>query len=235
VAGAGADVSPDAFDVAVVVPVRNGAAYLAEALASVAAQTFRAREVVVVDDGSTDGSAAVARAAGPDVRVIEQAPAGAGAARNRGVEATSAPWLAFLDADDRWLPQKLARQREALGAAPGAVAAIASLRQFFSPELGRTDVPDPEIVVGTSPTALVVRRDAFARTGGYPADPGVPEAAVWWVRFEATGALLLTLDEVLAERRLHRTNTGLLRPAFRQGYLRLAKEALDRRRRGGPA
>ncbi|MFO0934682.1 MAG: glycosyltransferase family A protein [Planctomycetota bacterium] len=227
--------SADAFDVAVVVPVRNGAAYLAEALASVAAQTVPAREVVVVDDGSTDGSAAVARAAGPGVRVVEQAPLGAGAARNRGVAETTAPWLAFLDADDRWLPRKLARQREALGATPGAVAAIGSIRQFFSPELGRTDAPDPEIVVGTSPTALVVHRDAFARTGGFPTDPGVPEAAFWWVRFEATGAVLLTLDEVLAERRLHRTNTGLLRPGFRQGYLRLAKEALDRRRRGGPA
>lgn len=227
--------SPDAFDVAVVVPVRNGAAYLAETLASVAAQTFPAREVVVVDDGSTDGSAAVARAAGPGVRVVEQAPLGAGAARNRGVAETTAPWIAFLDADDRWLPRKLARQREALSAAPGAVAAIASIRQFFSPELGRADVPDPEVVVGTSPITLVVRREAFTRTGGFPTDPGVPEAALWWVRFEATGAVVLTLDEVLAERRLHRTNTGVLRPGFRQGYLRLAKEALDRRRRGGPA
>ena len=86
-------------DVAVVIPVRDGAAYLDEALASVFAQTLPPSEVVVVDDGSTDGSADVARAHDARVRVIPQPPLGAGAARNRGVEATTAPWLAFLDAN----------------------------------------------------------------------------------------------------------------------------------------
>jgi glycosyltransferase involved in cell wall biosynthesis len=222
------------FEVAVVVPVRDGEAYLAEALESVLSQDVAPQEVVVVDDGSRDRSAEVARAAGPRVRVVSQGPLGAGAARNRGVEATRAPWIAFLDADDRWVPGKLRLQRDALAAAPGAVASIGRIRQFHSPDLGRSDRPDPEVVAGTSPITLVVRRDAFLATGGFPTDLRASEAPAWWVRFEATRPAIVRLDAVLAERRIHARNTGVLRAAdARAEYLRLAKAMLDRRRGNG--
>jgi glycosyltransferase involved in cell wall biosynthesis len=222
------------FAVAVVVPVRDGEAYLAEALASLASQDLPPREIVVVDDGSADRSADVARAAGPGVRVLSQASLGAGAARNAGVAATVSPWIAFLDADDRWLPGKLRLQRDALAAAPDAVASIGRIRNFHSPELGRTDVPRPEIVEGTSPTALVLRREAFLATGGFPTDLLASEAPAWWVRFEATHPVVARVDAVVAERRIHARNTGLLRAAeARAEYLRLAKAMLDRRRGRG--
>jgi glycosyltransferase involved in cell wall biosynthesis len=218
------------FDVAVVVPVRDGAAYLAEALASVFAQDVPPAEVVVVDDGSSDGSADVARAADGRVRVLTQVPAGAGAARNRGVAATRAPWIAFLDADDRWSPGKLRRQRDAIAALPGAVASIGTIRQFFSPELGRTDAPAPELVVGVSPITLVVRREVFDAVGGYATDLRASEAAAWWTRFEDLRPVVARLPDVLAERRIHARNTGVLRADARGEFVRLAKAVLDRRR-----
>jgi glycosyltransferase involved in cell wall biosynthesis len=216
--------------IAVVIPVRDGERHLAEALESVLAQDLAPREIVVVDDGSTDRSAEVARAAGPRVRVVSQEAQGAGAARNRGVAETASPWIAFLDADDRWLPGKLRRQHEALAEAAGAAACVSYLRQFFSPELGREDVPQPEYLLGLSPSCLLVAREAFLATGGYSTALRAAEAADWWVRFEAGGPSVVRLEEVLVERRIHGRNTGIVRADARPEFLRLAKRALDRRR-----
>jgi glycosyltransferase involved in cell wall biosynthesis len=105
--------------ISVVVRVRDGARFPANAIASVLAQTYRPLEVIVVDDGSTDESAAIARAFS-DVRVIGQGPQGVAAARNTGVQASRGELIAFLDADDTWLPGKLVAQARYLSEHPRA-------------------------------------------------------------------------------------------------------------------
>jgi glycosyltransferase involved in cell wall biosynthesis len=107
--------------ISVVIPCYNGARFLREALDSVLAQTHPAREVIVVDDGSTDDSAAVAASYGPPVRVIRQPNQGESVARNRGIDAAEGDWVAFLDADDWWLPEKLEEQAKLMGPEVGAV------------------------------------------------------------------------------------------------------------------
>jgi Glycosyl transferase family 2 len=95
--------------VSVIIPVFNKAAYITRALDSIANQTFEDFEVIVVDDGSTDDSRARARAhADSRIRVVGQANAGPGAARNRGIAEARGELLAFLDADDEWFPEYLA-------------------------------------------------------------------------------------------------------------------------------
>lgn len=96
--------------VSVVIPCYNGAAFLRETLDSVLAQTHPVLEVIVVDDGSTDDSAAIAESYGPPVRVIRQANAGESSARNRGIDEAKGSLVAFVDADDLWEPEKLAIQ-----------------------------------------------------------------------------------------------------------------------------
>jgi glycosyltransferase involved in cell wall biosynthesis len=96
--------------VSVVIPCFNAASFLEETLRSVLAQTHAPVEVIVVDDGSTDGSAAVAAAFGPKVHVITQENRGESAARNVGMDHCRGDWIAFLDADDVWQPDKLERQ-----------------------------------------------------------------------------------------------------------------------------
>ena len=91
----------------VIIPCRNAAAYIDAALASVRAQSLAAHEIIVIDDGSTDGSGERV-AAHPGVVQLRTAGSGAPAARNAGIDAASGDYLAFLDADDRWLPEHLA-------------------------------------------------------------------------------------------------------------------------------
>ena len=107
--------------VSVVVPAYNAASTLARALDSIAAQTHRPAEVIVVDDASSDATAAVAEAHRLRPRLLRLAVnQGAGGALHRGIEAATHDWVAFLDADDEWLPDKLAAQLEALADAPDA-------------------------------------------------------------------------------------------------------------------
>jgi len=95
--------------VSVIIPTVNRRKQVLQAVASVTAQTRPADEIIVVDDGSTDGSAEAVRQAFPSVRLIRQENRGVSAARNTGIQSAAGDWLAFLDSDDRWQPEKLAR------------------------------------------------------------------------------------------------------------------------------
>jgi len=104
--------------VSVIIPTYNRADLVRQAVASVKAQTFRDFEIVVADDGSTDGTYE-ALAAGPEFRVLRHSRRqGVAAARNTGIAAARGEWLAFLDSDDLWLPDKLARQLSCLEGRP---------------------------------------------------------------------------------------------------------------------
>ena len=109
--------------VSVIIPLYNKAPYILRALDSVAAQTFKDFEVIVVDDGSTDGGGGIVERY-PDqrFRLVRQANAGPGAARNRGIREAQAPLVAFLDADDRWLPAYLETNVRILEEHPEAAA-----------------------------------------------------------------------------------------------------------------
>src|SRR3954468_20412746 len=107
-------------DVSVIIPVYNGSNEIRRSVESVLAQSRRPAEIIIVDDGSTDGTAELVQGYGPAVRLVRQVNAGAAAARNCGARHASGDWLAFLDHDDEWLPNKLDLQAQALEADPAA-------------------------------------------------------------------------------------------------------------------
>lgn len=200
------------MSVAVVIPVRDRPQLLAEAIESIQAQTLRVDEIIVVDDASTDQTPDVAlEMAKRDarIRLLRQPErGGASKARNLGVAQTDAEYIAFLDSDDLWSPNKLQLQLAKLHANPKAVASFTGIRYLQAD--GYKDEPLPaalgptqlrEINVLGSTSTAVVRRDTFLDVGGF--DEGLPSCQDWdlWLRLERAGDFELISDPLLIYRR----------------------------------
>jgi glycosyltransferase involved in cell wall biosynthesis len=220
--------------VSVVIGVYNAERYIAEAIDSVLAQDHRPLELIVVDDGSTDGSGDVVRRY-PDVVYIRQENGGNGSARNTGVAAASGEFLAFLDADDRFTPGKLSLQLRALEEDPGLDLVFGHVQEFVSPELDeetRAGIrpPAPEPMPWTAPNLMLIRRAAFDRVGPFETGIRVGVTVDWFLRAKEAELRYRVLPETVLERRLHTENNGIREAASRSQYLAVLKASLDRRR-----
>jgi len=221
----------------VVIPAYNAQAYLDEALDSVLAQCPLIGKVIVVDDGSSDATASVAAARGAPVELVSlPRNRGISAARNAGLARCDADFVAFLDADDRWLPGKLAAQIAALTTAPEAALAICLVRPFADPALPDAEraallAQQPAEYEGWLPSALIARRSLFLQAGAFAEDLRLGETIDWFSRVRAYGHV--AVPKVLVERRMHRNNTTRLAEAARLDYLRAARRHLVRQRAEG--
>jgi glycosyltransferase involved in cell wall biosynthesis len=219
--------------VSVVIPVFNGERYLGEAIESVLGQTRPPDEVVVIDDGSTDASAAVARGF-DEVRCRSQTNAGQSAALNRGVSETRGRFLAFLDADDVWVPEKLALQLEAFLEDPGLDMVFGHAEQFVDPDAPEAVVarirPGRTVLPAHLPSALLVRREAFELVGGLRSEWTVGNVVDWYARATEAGLRQRMLETVVYRRRLHESNIGITEGGSRSDYLAVVRAALERRR-----
>jgi glycosyltransferase involved in cell wall biosynthesis len=220
--------------ISVMIPVYNGEAYLGEAVQSVLAQSYRPIEIVVVDDGSDDASATVARRFGDAVRYERQPRCGNGAARNRAVALATGELFTFLDADDRLVPGALQRLAGVLERDPSLQAVYGHVREFVSPDVDAEALarlrPPIDRIAGCLPTNMLIRRDAFLRVGGFATDLRVGVTVDWSARARELGMATILLDDVLFERRLHADNNGLREREHASHYLQVVKAALDRRR-----
>lgn len=218
--------------ISVIIPVYNCERYLADAIKSVLAQSYRSIELIVVDDGSTDGSAAVARQFSERIRYCYQPNGGAGAARNAGIDVATGRFFAFLDADDLWVEDKLTRQMAAFGVDDSLDIIFGHVQQFMSPELPE-DVKKrircrSEAMPGRVPGTMLVRRKAFFRVGYFGRAMG--EGLDWASRATELSLPSKMLSEVVLKRRLHTTNSVILHGNPQAEYARYLKAALDRRR-----
>jgi glycosyltransferase involved in cell wall biosynthesis len=159
-----------AVKVSIIIPVYNAELTIARAINSVLNQGFDSREVIAVDDGSTDRSFSILQTYGEEIRILRQANRGAAAARNTGAKAAAGEYLAFLDADDAWLPGKLQVCVDAMDASPCAVVAYSDMVDIDGNRLRPiSGSPSLDELLSTprpfalSPSAMVVQRKAFAR------------------------------------------------------------------------
>ncbi len=222
--------------VSCIVPVYNGELYLREALDSILAQTYRPLEIIVADDGSTDGTPDVVASYGRQVRYAWQPNTGPGASRNLGLSMAQGDFFAFLDADDLWNPEKLAHQMARFQARPELEMCVTHIQNFWIPELHEEAARfrghrRAQALPGYVTTTLLARRTLFDKVGLFnPAFQHVHDSE-WFVRVNEQGMVTELLPEVLAYRRLHHTNRTRGRAgASRDEYLQLLKNTLDRRR-----
>jgi glycosyltransferase involved in cell wall biosynthesis len=229
--------------VSVVIPAYNYAHFLPEAIASVLAQTWTDLELIIVDDGSTDNTPEVcALCTDPRVRPIRQANAGLSAARNTGIREARFPYIAFLDADDRWRPEFLARvmsEFERLGPSFAAVGSFFSRmnangellpppRQNF---LHTAELTAASFCLRNRPlsSSVVIRRSVFDECGNFDTALRSSEDRDMWIRITSRGHRFYFLGDHLAVIRRHpqnmsknaprmKRNSGLvLRRAWRAG------------------
>jgi hypothetical protein len=194
--------------VSMIVPVRDGAETIAIAVRSIARQSWRAIEIVIVDDGSTDASGAIAAQLAqedPRIRVIANTgPAGVAGARNTGVAAARGRWIGFLDADDWAHPERIARQAAML--ATGAAASVSHHIRIDA--RGRPVAPRVFPIVRLCPISMLVDADALGRAGPF-------EIA----RTGSDAEMLARLDVVIGRRRIRRDRALLTVASWRPASL----------------
>lgn len=216
----------DGADIEVVIPVRNGAAFLEEAIRSALSQGPRVA-VIVVDDGSDDGSADIAAACGEAVRVLRQDATGAAAARNRGLAAATRPLLAFLDADDRMPAGSLSVRHHALDR-PDRDAVSGRIVEFADPALADRLKPRQGPLDGIFLGATLVRRAVFAQVGPFSESLAAGDFIDWVSRARRLGVRFAAIEDVVLERRLHERNMTRDRGMIGRDYLTVLRRHLAR-------
>ena len=213
--------------VSVIVPVYNRERFLREALDSVFAFDYEPFEVIVVDDGSTDGSAAIAQSY-PEVRYLRQDNRGPAAARNAGIDMSRGEFIAFVDSDDVVLPQKLSVQVGYLLDHPEVTATLGRQEWITPPPNAVPDLVWGDLD-GITPISIVIRKAALIEVGCF--DPALrgPEDVDLLVRLREAGHRFLVLPDIVMLRRYHGEN---LVAGHREAPLplELLKAKLDRDR-----
>jgi len=220
--------------VSVVMPVFDGARHVPEAIENVLAFRYRPLELIVVDDGSTDDSAAIVRRYAAPVQLLTQAHEGFGSARNRGAGAARGTYLAFCDADDRFPSDRIDRQVAALAPDTGLDGVFGEIEEFVSPELdehvtGMFRAPIARRSVRMVNTMLL-RADSFWRVGSFATDLGRGVDLDWLARADDLGLRIEPCDGIVTYRRLHDASTSFRRRGDEDDYVRAARLAIARRR-----
>jgi glycosyltransferase involved in cell wall biosynthesis len=222
--------------VSVVIPVFAGERFLGEALDSVAAQTHPRVEVIVVDDGSPDASAEIA-AARPGVRLLRESHRGVAAARNAGLAVAEGELIAFLDQDDQWLPDKLARQVQRLAERPELDLVLCHLEMTLVEGTPRPGWFEPvwlrEPQAGYVPSAWMVRREAFERIGSFDTSYEIACDSDWLARAKDAGLRSEMLSGPLVRWRVHGANGSYDQDTMRREMLRMLRRTVGRQRKAG--
>ena len=223
--------------VSVIIPIYNAKLYLPEAIESVLAQTYQPVEVILSDDGSTDGSAKVATRYCPPAHYRSQVNGGPAAALNQGVRAAHGTYLSFLSADDIWVQAKLEWQMQSLAEHPDSDMVFGHMQHFLSSELDEPvrqtlhcpSKPMPAYASGT----MLISLEAFLRVGFFDTRFRAGEFMDWYARATDLGLKSWLLPDVVSMRRVHGANHTVRTAAVPQNYAAVLKACLDRRRRAG--
>ena len=221
--------------ISVIIPVYNGGAFISEAINSVFNQHYEAIEVIVVDDGSTDNTAEMVEMTGQDVRYVYQENRGVSAARNKGLEMATGKYIAYLDADDIWMENKLIRQVEILGKKPeiGAVIGFTCqvpMAMHLKPAIEKANEGGTFLL---SVGGTLFRESLFRKVGTFDESMPSGEDTDWFLRAREASVQIVIHKEVVQLYRRHKKNISSNRKIVNSGLLKIHKKSLDRRRMDG--
>ncbi|RXT46589.1 glycosyltransferase family 2 protein [Bradyrhizobium betae] len=198
--------------VSVVIAAYNAEAYIAEAIESLLGQTVPPDEVIVIDDGSTDGTRGILDGFSDRIVAFTQANSGQATAVNKGLALACGELIGFCDADDLWTPRKLELQLALLERDGAIEAAFGKVQQFVSPDVPEQHrvrlTPAVEIMPGELKQCMLIHRAALDRAG--PFDETLPATffIAWLGRAKQSGLKIAHVDDILVRRRLHLGNGG---------------------------
>jgi len=219
--------------------MHNAKRYVGEAIESALADPWEPKELIVVDDGSTDDGAKVVRRIGARVRLITQENQGTAGARNTAIRSSTGEFFAFLDADDLWPKGRLTLLMEALLSDPELEAVFGRTSQFLSPDLpleSRRALYCPEEPVDADLVcAMAIRRAAFEAVGAFSPELQVGVDMDWILRAKEIRLRVGRIPQVVLKRRIHSGNKGIVKRQHFNERLHILKRALDRRRASRPS
>jgi glycosyltransferase involved in cell wall biosynthesis len=218
--------------ISIVVPAYQREKHIGATLESIIAQEYRPIEIVVADDGSTDGTAAIAQSY-PHVHYIFQSNQGPPAARNAGLANCRGDLIAFLDADDLWPAGKLDKQCDFLVRNPEVYCVLGRMINFLDTGMNRPEwVPESAMndADALSLGAALIRRSTFDRIGLFDSRYWYGDDLDWFIRLREAGLPMVVMQEVFLLRRIHSENISKNQSSLAKQYLRIIKAHMDRRR-----
>jgi len=221
--------------VSIVLPVRNGERFIAKAVESVLSQSWRPLELIVVDGNSKDRTRAIlASLADPMLRVLDQVGLGIPGAWNQGIRAAAGEFIAFISADDQWLPDKIHRQVTLMCLRQELLYSITKFRYLVEPDIEIPSSFNRELLgrdlVGRIMETLVVRRRVFDMVGLLDEEYATAEDVDWYARANSLAVSHEVLDDVLLLKRIHDANASTDPASNTPRLFRALRASLARRR-----
>jgi glycosyltransferase involved in cell wall biosynthesis len=222
--------------ISVIIPVFNGEKYILEAIQSVVQQDYKNVEIIVIDDGSTDRSIELVEKHPAAVKIIQQANAGPAAARNSGLNHASGDFIAFLDADDLYPPNKFEVQLEYFKNFP-KTRLVAGRIQYIFLEGSESKMiyfeSEEQTLVHVHLGSMLTRRSVFDDVGGFDARLQYSEDIEWWLRLREFEVNYVILPEITLQYRMHDANMTRGLRGIERDFMRALRMSLARRRKTG--
>lgn len=224
--------------VSIIMPVKNAEAYLRESIESILSQSYETIELIIVDDGSSDGSLGIAGEYGDRLVLYSCESRGVWSARNFGVQVANGDYLAFQDADDVALPDRIKIQMNYLLSNPEMGIVFGSMVEFRGESNGIVNRQVEEFneikVRANCPGAMLLTRKAFQKVGEFMETWKIAGFIDWYMRALDLGIKVCDLSEVILARRVHQANSTLVGGSILpQEYLQAVRHGLQRRNSGG--
>jgi glycosyltransferase involved in cell wall biosynthesis len=228
--------SISAPSVSVVIPVYNGEKFLGDAIASALRQSVLPREIIVIDDGSTDRTPQIAAGFGTDIRYYRQERRGPPAARNYGIEKATSEWISLLDADDVWPEDSLELQLEPVRKDPSLQVVIGYALLWSGPGGESVHLPcelPPEPRLGMGNGSTLIRKALFRKLGPLNTELFYCDDWDWFMRARELGIRMHVHTGLVLYYRRHEGNLTNNQKQGNRFILRMLKQSLDRRRTAG--